>query len=213
MCLFSCAVVQFILIETSPAWPASLDWLDPNCSENRVWLRGGRLHIIDSCDGQDDHGGADSPNNQEIERSPLPLDASLEVLRRAAKAGKMVELVGLTSRTDLNGRLGRAASDINPKTGRLAVSLCPLNDGGNSLASVTATVETVCVRPKSTQPALRTPEVEAAQKALPPPMTKTVAPPAVRSVLDSRLAAAREAAATCCQRVHMVLPAQLAFLL
>ena len=175
-----------------------------------MWLREGRLHIIDTLDGNDIETHVS--NNQELERGPLLLDAALQALRRAATAGRMVELVGLTSRADLNGRLGRAAGEVNPKTGRLAVSLCPVNIGARSPASTT-TVGTVRVRPENTRPALLTPEVEAAQKALPPPLSKTVAPPAVRSVLDSRLAAAREAAASYRQRVHMVLPAQLAFLL
>jgi hypothetical protein len=146
-----------------------------------------------------------------IERGPLPLDAGLQALRgcQRPESGRMVELVGLASRADLNGRLGKTLGDVNPKTGRLAVELCPVVGKGSGRASA----ETVRVRPENVQPALHTAEFEAARRALSPPPARTAAPPALRSLLDSRLAAARVAAATNRQRVHMVLPAQLAFLL
>lgn len=93
---------QFLLIETSEAWPRSLDWLDPDCAHNRVFLRGGELHLLSARVGQEE------------DRGPLCLPAALGLLRGVGVSrddspftlGSTVRLQGLVGRPELNGRFG-----------------------------------------------------------------------------------------------------------
>lgn len=90
---------QFLLIETSPSWPRSLNWLDPDSSQNRVWLRHGTLHIIS-------HGN----------RETLKIEKAFELLRSSdneidknsnIRKGDLVKIGGLSGRTELNGQVGK----------------------------------------------------------------------------------------------------------
>jgi hypothetical protein len=133
---------EFLLIETSSSWPRDLEsWLEPDVARNRVWIRGGDLHIIDASDDDKDSrgGGGDlrsrkrSSRRRGVQRGPLELDRALQLLRHHRNRTPLsttdttgaaaiettrtaVVVVGFGDVVELSGLVGR--SELNGRRGR-----------------------------------------------------------------------------------------------
>jgi hypothetical protein len=205
--------LKFLLIETSPTWPRSLDWLDPETSNNRCWIRRGSFHILDQS-GVEEEGGeeeacADGGGEEGGERESLALDKALQILRlfsgddgqhvtdnnrTTIRRGDKVKIDGLVSRSDLNGCL---ATCIGVNNDRLVVEIAKKKNNDNKESSMASSEgQRLKVKPTNLLK-VRT----------------TEAPSAVVDAFQSKLTATREAMKVNKQVVKMILPMEIAFIL